>query len=117
MDHFGTYAWLAYKAAHAEALRIAKDGIKVEEHGALNDLKDASGKAFVHPLKIPNLFKDKAGKDRTFTKEDHLRVAYFYDAFALHYLSDQFASGHTRCPRMELNRPEWMAAGNLWRSL
>lgn len=32
-----------------------------------------------------------------------LDLAYKYDAFACHYLSDMFASGHLRTPRKELN--------------
>ena len=56
----------AYRAAHSEALKIAKDG---------------------------------AGKP------DKLKQAYLHDGFGLHYLSDQFSSGHTRCARMELNQP------------
>ena len=35
-----------------------------------------------------------------------------YDAFAMHYLSDQFASGHIRVPRPEFNFP-----GNARKSL
>ena len=33
----------------------------------------------------------------------NLDLAYKYDAFACHYLSDMFASGHLRTPRKELN--------------
>ena len=109
MDHFGDYAWAAYKAGHSEALRIAKEGIDIEKHGDLTDLRDYYGKV----LPDKNLFKDKSGKAVTLSREDNLRLAYFYDAFALHYLSDQFASGHTRCPRMELNKPSWLSRFDL----
>ena len=43
----------------------------------------------------------KAGKGNVVK----LKQAYMYDAFALHYLTDQFASGHIRTPRPEFNRP------------
>ncbi|KAL8733469.1 MAG: hypothetical protein Q9166_002095 [cf. Caloplaca sp. 2 TL-2023] len=39
---------------------------------------------------------------------EKLKDAYLYDAFAMHYLSDQFSSGHIRTPRMEMNRPSWL---------
>ncbi|KAL8786295.1 MAG: hypothetical protein Q9213_002890 [Squamulea squamosa] len=78
MDHFGDMAWDTYKAGHAEALKIAKEGFASRNAGKV---EEASEK---------------------------LKAAYIYDAFALHYLSDQFASGHTRTPRMELNRPSSM---------
>ena len=70
MDHFGEMAWDAYKVAHWEALRKAKNGRK-------------DGKPDVQALKN----------------------AYFDDAFGLHYLSDQFAAGHNRNPRVQLNHP------------
>lgn len=106
MDHFGDYAWSCYKAGHAEALRIAKDGVDIEKHGDSTDLKDYYDKPIRDANGKPkNLFKDKDGKPVNLSKEDSLKLAYFYDAFALHYLSDQFASGHTRSPRMEMNKP------------
>ena len=64
----------AYRAAHSEALRIAKD---------------ANG------------------------DEGQLKVAYLHDAFGLHYLSDQFAAGHTRCPRVEMNWPSLAGVSEL----
>ena len=57
---------LAYRAAHSEALKLARNG--------KGDPKQ-------------------------------LKLAYLHDAFGLHYLSDQFAAGHTRCPRSEMNWP------------
>lgn len=110
MDPFGDYAWSDNRAGHAEALRIAKDGIDVEKHGDSTDLKDWWDKPVRDANGKPrNLFKDKDGKPVKLSKEDGLKVAYFYDAFALHYLSDQFASGHTRSPRKEMNKPQGLS--------
>ena len=39
--------------------------------------------------------------------EAKLGEAYLYDSFALHYLSDQFSSGHSRTARMEFSHPAW----------
>ena len=36
---------------------------------------------------------------------ESLKSAYLHDAFALHFLTDQFASGHIRTPRIEFNVP------------
>ena len=47
------------------------------------------------------LRKAKAGT----RNPEKLKEAYMYDAFALHYLTDQFASGHVRSPREALNQP------------
>eukprot|EP00127_Corallochytrium_limacisporum_P006068 Clim_evm17s218 gene=Clim_evmTU17s218 len=41
----------------------------------------------------------EAGRNK---QEDGLRMAYMMNAFADHFLSDQFASGHTRVPRRKL---------------
>ncbi|KAG8525647.1 uncharacterized protein KY384_000407 [Bacidia gigantensis] len=78
MDHFGDMAWDVYRAGHSMALDLAKQGYASRN---ANKPEEAS---------------------------DKLKAAYVYDSFALHYLSDQFASGHTRTPRMELNRPSRM---------
>ncbi|CAD6592841.1 MAG: hypothetical protein ASARMPRED_006749 [Alectoria sarmentosa] len=109
LDHFGDYAWSDNRAGHAEALRIAKDGIEVGNHGDSTDLKDWWDKPVGDVNGKPrNLIKDKDGKRVNLSKEDRLKVAYFYNAFDLHYLSDQFASGHTRSPRMETNKSQWL---------
>ena len=73
MDHFGAYAWDAYKAGHYRALEIAKAGSK---------------------------------------NEAKLGEAYLYDAFALHYLSDQFSAGHSRTPRMEFCYPSFSSTAH-----
>ena len=39
---------------------------------------------------------------------EKLKKAYLYDAFALHYLTDQFASGHIRTARPEFNYPSYL---------
>ena len=39
---------------------------------------------------------------------EKLKKAYLYDAFALHYLTDQFASGHIRTARTEFNYPSYL---------
>ncbi len=86
MDHFGEMAWKVYRVAHGEAMKLAKQGYM---------LRTAPPK--------PGDDSTKALKDVT----DKLKEAYFMDAFGLHFFSDQFASGHTRDPRMELNRPSY----------
>ena len=84
MDHFGEDAWKVYKAGHTIALRIAKAG--------------GGPKTDATAIKAA---------------EKQLKEAYLYDAFALHYLTDQFASGHVRAPREELNKPSFFGTVHL----
>src|SRR4051812_39126470 len=41
-------------------------------------------------------------------KHQKLREAYVYDAFACHFLTDLFSSGHLRSPRKELHCSDYM---------
>lgn len=65
VDHFGSYAWIAYNVGHKIALEQAVIAKQTK------DLK-------------------------------RLEIAYAMNAYASHFLSDSFASGHIRPPRIEL---------------
>ncbi len=71
-DHFYPDSWIAYEAGHAEALAMA--------------LKS-------HELRV-------AGKNEE--SQQYLYLAYSMNAFACHFLSDNFAGGHVEVPRRAL---------------
>jgi len=38
-----------------------------------------------------------------------LRLAYVHEAFAAHFLTDLFSSGHLRAPRRPFHNPDYLA--------
>ena len=44
-------------------------------------------------------------------RKEQLRDAYFHEAFAAHYLTDLFSSGHVRAPRRKLHNSDFVMAG------
>jgi hypothetical protein len=86
VDHFGHDAKVAYKAGHAVALQKALEGYQY--------LKAHSGTA--------------AKQHAAALFEQALAMS----AFADHYLTDMFASGHLRVPRRKLEY-DWGASGGV----
>lgn len=69
VDHFEDDAKISYAAGHSLALKKAKEGYELFKAGKAAEAVDA------------------------------LNMAYAYDAFASHFLTDLFSAGHLRTPR------------------
>ena len=48
----------------------------------------------------------------TSSRKNALKEAYLYEAFAAHYITDLFCSGHCRVPRRKLHNGSYASAGN-----
>lgn len=64
---------------------------------------DHFGKAAIKAYKIGHRIALEKARSASHLRDVHmLNLAYAYEAFSLHFLTDQFASGHIRTPRKEL---------------
>ncbi|KAJ7922002.1 hypothetical protein B0H13DRAFT_2413373 [Mycena leptocephala] len=77
-DHFGKDAAKAYSAVHTAALRKAKEAYEASQSAADEATTEAVNKIMTE--------------------------AYFLEAYAQHFLTDLFSSGHLRTPRRKLHR-------------
>ena len=87
MDHFGLDATKSYLAGHKLALEKAKEAHYKWEKGEKEEAISL------------------------------LNTAYAYNAFASHFFSDLFSSGHLRTPRRELYHMEMTDPGHVMRGL
>ncbi len=84
-DHFGQNAWLAYQAGHSDAIDTAISGHDILE-GKNNRANAQCQSAQQHQTCLKQLATDT------------LKIAYEENAYANHFLTDRFASGHMRTP-------------------
>ena len=54
-----------------------------------------------------NIAREARSKVTEAERTQHLNLAYFYEAFAAHYLTDLFSAGHLRAPRRLLHTSSW----------
>lgn len=66
-------------------------------------------------LKLARQARDQASDQ---AKMEMLRTAYIHEAFAAHFLTDLFSSGHLRAPRRAFHNPNYVSMGyNGWRDI
>ncbi|KAL1607600.1 hypothetical protein SLS60_002534 [Paraconiothyrium brasiliense] len=64
-------------------------------------------------LKLARKARDQTSDQ---AKMEMLRTAYIHEAFAAHFLTDLFSSGHLRAPRRAFHNPDYVSMGiNGWR--